>query len=466
MNPRDLLTRIGVRLAKTEIERRVGLALNSTDGFYERASGLERRDRLDYDREEVLRQALEAWRVNPLARRIVELTSQYVVGGGISLGSLHPGVHKFLDAWWNHPFNRMPVRVFELCDELTRAGELFLLVSTDAAGMSYVRAIPAGEISAVETAQNDTEQELSYKQRSGGVGDETTWPAYDPRDDSTDEQGRFKTVMLHYAINRPAGAVRGESDLAPLLRWLARYSAWLEDRARLNRFRQTFLFVVRARFASESERQARQAALNIAPPPPGSILVTDPSEEWSVLNPELDSADAAADGLALKKMIASGSGLPLHFLAEPESATRTTAESAGGPTFRRFEQRQVFFLWLLRDLAHMVVRRRAMVQREVDAPADIQVRGADISGRDNASLSVSAATIAGAMKDLRDRGLIDDAELLRIVYKFAGEVVDVEDLLHAGQRAPSRRPGETGTPSPSRPAGVKVDPISGEIKGF
>ncbi|MDD5371749.1 MAG: hypothetical protein PHQ40_21925, partial [Anaerolineaceae bacterium] len=223
---------------------------------------------------------------------------------------------------------------------------------------------------------------------------------------------------------------------------------------------------VRARFASESERQARQAALNIAPPPPGSILVTDPSEEWSVLNPELDSADAAADGLALKKMIASGSGLPLHFLAEPESATRTTAESAGGPTFRRFEQRQVFFLWLLRDLAHMVVRRRAMVQREVDAPADIQVRGADISGRDNASLSVSAATIAGAMKDLRDRGLIDDAELLRIVYKFAGEVVDVEDLLHAGQRAPSRRPGETGTPSPSRPAGVKVDPISGEIKGF
>ncbi|MDD5371470.1 MAG: hypothetical protein PHQ40_20520, partial [Anaerolineaceae bacterium] len=285
MNPRDLLTRIGVRLAKTEIERRVGLALNSTDGFYERASGLERRDRLDYDREEVLRQALEAWRVNPLARRIVELTSQYVVGGGISLGSLHPGVHKFLDAWWNHPFNRMPVRVFELCDELTRAGELFLLVSTDAAGMSYVRAIPAGEISAVETAQNDTEQELSYKQRSGGVGDEATWPAYDPRDDSTDEQGRFKTVMLHYAINRPAGAVRGESDLAPLLRWLARYSAWLEDRARLNRFRQTFLFVVRARFASESERQARQAALNIAPPPPGSILVTDPSEEWSVLNP-------------------------------------------------------------------------------------------------------------------------------------------------------------------------------------
>ena len=27
--------------------------------------------------------------------------------------------------------------------------------------------------------------------------------------------------MLHYAINRPVGTVRGESDLSPLLRWLS-----------------------------------------------------------------------------------------------------------------------------------------------------------------------------------------------------------------------------------------------------
>jgi len=40
---------------------------------------------MDYDRETVIAQALEAWRVNPLARRIVGLISQYVVGGGISI---------------------------------------------------------------------------------------------------------------------------------------------------------------------------------------------------------------------------------------------------------------------------------------------------------------------------------------------------------------------------------------------
>ena len=32
------------------------------------------RDRYTYDRKEILEQSLEAWRTNPLARRIVELT--------------------------------------------------------------------------------------------------------------------------------------------------------------------------------------------------------------------------------------------------------------------------------------------------------------------------------------------------------------------------------------------------------
>ena len=50
----------------------------------------ESRDRLPYDQQTILQLALEAWRSNPLARRIVELTSQYVVGGGIRISCGHP----------------------------------------------------------------------------------------------------------------------------------------------------------------------------------------------------------------------------------------------------------------------------------------------------------------------------------------------------------------------------------------
>ncbi|HEX9005840.1 MAG TPA: hypothetical protein VF889_01005 [Bacteroidota bacterium] len=486
----NFVTRALRGLFQEEIDQRVKFILTGADGFYDRGAGPDSRDRFDYDREEILRQALEAWRTNPLARRIVELATQYVLGPGLTIESKHEPTHKFINAFWQHPLNQMPMRIFEFCDELTRSGELFLLLSTGADGMSYIRALPAIEVEQVITQENDLSQEVAVIQKAcfdqdhGGTGgsawrESKRWPVYNSLTDLQEDSGAFPTVCLHYAVNRPAGAVRGESDLAPLLRWLTRYSAWLEDRARLNRFRNTFLFVVKGRFASETERAARQTALNAAPPSPGSILVCDESEAWETIHPQLDSGDANTDGLALKKMIASGSGIPLHFLAEPESATRTTAESAGGPTFRHFEQRQTFFVWMISDLLRVIIRRRAMVSRSVRENAPVSVRGADISGRDNAAMSVAAATIVGAFTEMRDRGLIDDAELLRVVYKFAGEVGDVEELLKRGSSAPNvseknpndhKAPGPNGKGptkpgQPGKPAGIKVNPVSGDLKG-
>jgi hypothetical protein len=322
------------RLFGTEIRRQVraGLADETDTTFYLGASHLDgsERDRLPVDRDSTLELALEAWRVNPLARRLVELTSQYVVGGGIRLHCKHTATAAFLNAFWGHRLNRMAVRAAEWCDELTRSGNLFVLLSTDASGMSYVRAVPAADIAEIYARPNDIEQPLGFFPRATHeVPEPQPWAAYDQAADSRNADGSFPPVMLHYAVNRPVGAQWGEPDLAPVLRWLSRYANWLEDRARLNRFRTAFLYVVRSRFASESDRLARQQKLNANPPSPGSILVADESESWEVISPKLEADEAGADGLALKKMVAAGAGVPLHFLAEPESSTRTTAEAAG-----------------------------------------------------------------------------------------------------------------------------------------
>jgi hypothetical protein len=223
---REIAKRIFAKDINGEVDRRVKLALIEADGFYEgRLEGADKRDRLDYDREGILRQTLEAWRTNPLARRLVQLTSQYVVGGGLAVTCRHAQTAAFLKEWWGHRFNQGDMRAVEWCDELVRSGELFFLLSTDAAGMTYVRAVPAIAIEDVFTSHNDVQQETGYLEKpAGGValGEGCRWPAYDPLDDARDEEGAFPAVMVHYAINRPAGAVRGESDLAPLLRWLAR----------------------------------------------------------------------------------------------------------------------------------------------------------------------------------------------------------------------------------------------------
>src|SRR5579859_3721911 len=490
-----------------EITRRVQLAVqaldDTRDAIISGQSQLER-DRFTADREEILRDALLAWRTNPLAKRIVSLTTQYVIGEGIKLEAKHEPTNDFLKAWWTHRLNRMPVRSEEWCDELTRAGNLIVLVSTDQAGMSYVRALPATQVQTIITRPNDVEQPLAIVEKmqwgaslvASGVGVANqplfnagaapyittsgsnergespapgapndgsgapgrgpwTWPAYDEATDCQNPDGTFPTVALHYAINRPVAAAWGESDLAPLLRWLARYSNWLEDRARLNRFRQAFMYVVSAAFQSKADRLARQAEINANPPTPGAVLVKDDTETWEVIQPSLAAHDAGEDGLALKKMISAGSGNPLHFLAEPESATRTTAEAAGGPTFRHYEQRQNYFLWMLEDVARVVLARRGLVDPAVNLAERITLTGSDISARDNAALAQAAGLIATAFTNLRDRQIIDDAELLRLVYRFCGENVDVQAMLKRGAAAPAPTlpipPATAGARDPNAP---------------
>ncbi len=429
----SLAERLLERWVAPRVEARARLMLTDADGFYAGRQAHENRDRADYDREAVLSQAMEAWRLNPLARRLVSLTGQYVVGGGIRVSSPDPEVNHFLQEWWNHPLNNLPLQIFEWCEELSRAGELFLTLSTDAAGMTYVRAIPAAQIDEVLTRENDLHQETGYVEKDtstgGGLQDGRRWKAYNPLEDAPGPDGAFEAAMLHYAVNRPPGALRGESDLAPLLKWLGRYSSWLEDRVRLNRYRQIFLFMVTARFASEAERLARQTALNANPPGPGSILVTDESETWSVIRPELDSYEAREDGLAIKKMIASGAGVPLHFLAEPEGTNRTTAESAGGPTFRHYEQRQEFFTLLVKDVARAAVRRQAVFDRRLNPLSPVEVSGTDLSARDNIALAQASGQVILAYIQLYEKGLIGKRELVRLAYRFVGETVDPQAVL-------------------------------------
>ncbi len=54
---------------------------------------------------------------------------------------------------------------------------------------------------------------------------------------------------------------------------------------------------------------------------------------------------------------------------------------------------------------------------------------------DNLQLEQAAAAIVGAFSQLHDKGLIGDADLVELSYRFAGELVDVEAVLARGRSA-------------------------------
>jgi hypothetical protein len=440
-NNQTLAGRIAHRLLQTKFGRVLASELKASpitdNNFFANGMSGNYRDRFNYDRTKIQEECLRAWRINPLARRIVNLISQFVVGDGVSFECDHKATQKFIDVWFNHPLNRLPSQLKSWKDEGTRSGNLFFLFTVDKlTGMSSVRAVPADLIDEIQTADNDVMQETYFTRKQIN---ESPWPAYDPNA----EQEMF---MVHFADNRPVGTTWGEPDMAPMLPWIGRFSTWLEDRARLNHFRNSIMYVLRLKGAvAAKDKDTRAAELNANPPKPGSVLVTDEGEDWGILTPQLDSFDASLDGLALKRMVAAGIGFPLHWLAEPEGSTRTTAEAAGTPSFKTLKDLQNTFLDMLVSLVKIALEIRKRYEPRIRTDVEIHARGADITERDNANLALAASRIMPVVSELFDRNGIDENEFLRLVYRMAGEVYDPDKSVPTMLKAPLKQAQQPGT---------------------
>ena len=393
-------------------------------------------DRYSWDRKKIFSEALRAWRVNPIARRIVRLTSSFLIGKGLTIKCEDEATQKFLQAWWNDPLNKFKKNIPRWVDENTRAGNLFFLFTVQENGMTHVRAVPAEQVEEIITKDNDIEQETKFARDAAGID---AWEAYD----KNSEQPVF---MLHFAINQPVGSVWGEGDLPPLLVWIGRYSTWLEDRVRLNHFRSVFMYIVAGQWKNEEERKKREREINANPPKPGSVLVTDASEQWGILSSQLDSFDASVDGLAIKKHILSGLGYPMHWFAEPEGSNKTTAEAAGTPTFRTLEESQDELFDILIEMGRVAAEVRARKDKSIKPEAKIWIEGPDITERDNATLALALGRAYPNLADLFDRDGIDAKEFMRLVYKTFAEVWTGKEPKI--KKKPLVKPSETAPTTP------------------
>lgn len=372
------------------------------------------------------RDALDAWRTNPLARRLVSLVTAYTVGDGIRLSSTHAQFDSFLRAFQAQATpGGIESDLADWSDELCRCGELFLALFPDTAtGMSLVRAIPAQAIDEIRWLEGDYRTELAYRDISGGVGAEHWW-----RSPAHPEVGWDEPVLLHFAVNRPVGALRGESDLAPILPWLRRYSRWLEDRVRLNASVRAFLWVVNApaRVRAQLAEQFRQ------PPEAGTVILADENERWSAVSPNLHATDSAADGRAIRWMIAAGGpGTALLDLGEGEDSNLATGQVMQEQKRRFLRRRQRVLVQMLSHLALTAYARHAAL---TGAPAavtsdDLTVDAPDISPEDNAQLAQAAQAMVAALQGmaaLTGQGPAYRRMALRLFARFAGESLGVEE---------------------------------------
>ena len=435
----------------------VSVRIDDSSGWDPLLAGYGPADRPWAERRDDLDDALEAWRSNFYARRIVNLITAYVVGPGIQIGSTKPRIASFVTDFMTHPQNHITQRMGEMCNELTRSGELFPVLFTNKIdGMSYVRFIPASRIREIDTDPDDYEKELRYCQVTNDP-DATWWLSPDnPAANAKDAAGELPPVMLHFSINKPIGGTRGEGDLLPVLPWCRRYSEWLADRVRLNRLR-TRQGMLDLSIADDTMVEQKKAQLRTDNPWQYGIYVHGSGEELNLHNLQIAADDAEKDGRVLRLAIATGANMALHYLGEGEATNYATAKEMGEPTSRFFSDRQTDFTGMIIALIEAAYRRKVAAGRAA-WPADddtaITSEAPEIARADNASLATAAAQMVTALSEMRRRGWIDDKAATTLALKAAGELIsedDVAEMVDATEPLPEPVPSQPFQPNRSTP---------------
>jgi hypothetical protein len=134
-------------------------------------------------------------------------------------------------------------------------------------------------------------------------------------------------------------------------------------------------------------------------------------------------------------MIAAGAGLPEHYLSDSSQGNRATAAEMSLPTLLKFQRRQRLVRRIICCLLDRVIaeaQQAGRLDRQRDSRYDVTFPEIDVEDNQQLAGSVNALVTA------RHQGWLSDETAMRLLFKFAGEEIDVHSELQRVQAASQR----------------------------
>jgi hypothetical protein len=310
-------------------------------------------------REYVLTNTHAAYARNPIANRACKYVASFVVGEGFNLACKAKEVKEVLEAFIDSEDNQIRTYERQAPIDLMVDGEILLRYfrgegDTD----GQIAAVPQRpwECQYIETERGFFRRRTNYRfQRFLTKGDSWTDGGQTEIEDVPADQ------ILHVAINRHGYELRGRPELYAVLPWLRGYKEWLENRARQNHWRTSFMWFVQVK-TTAANAIASVAARWRRPPTPGSVAVESDAVNVMPLNNPVAAGDASEDGRQIKLMSAVGFGLPEYMLSDGSNANLASSTSQQLPALVTFADMQ---RTLIEELWYPLFKR--VVQDAIDA---------------------------------------------------------------------------------------------------
>ena len=406
------------------------------------------------------------YKSNPIAKRIIDLTAEYVVGDGIKYVAEDPKVQEILDAHWADGTNNWSINQFTRVRDLGLTGELCI--------PAYVNPnnghVTLGNIDTsliddiIEDPENNMKQHLVVLRRMPNEDHRRAYKVIDcsNAEFGTKEFGRlvglntdtitggeFKVgdvieprngsgygdkvlisgACFFFTINNPMTANRGWSDLLPDMDWIDAHDQFLFSS--VEKAIESSKYVLDITLQGKNEQQIREWLRNQRPLKPGERFAHNENVTQEFKTPDLRLEDSASLASVLKNHVLAGAGLPPVWFAET-LGSRASAPEMTEPAYRHLRMRQRYIAHIMTKIFRYVLdqsiihgrlrqdgRRADRSLAEIES-ASFYLRMPEVSIRDQRANAIAIKSISNALKDAIGNGFMEQEEAQRIFKRYLG----------------------------------------------
>lgn len=333
-----------------------------------RTLGLAHRDLNPQTLHRAMDMCVGLYRSNPIAHRSIRILTSYLAGDGYELTSTSPEVEAVLADFEKSPRNRLDRHGRSYARDWLLMGEAPHPVATDEMGNTTLGYIDPTTIDRVERSplNNMILERIIVKD---GTGKEYPLEIAQTVGDASDPAaGLLKGDVLFYPLDRIAASTRGTPYLLPSLDWLDAYDQILWEMLERQKALRAFFWDAKVE-GDENDLIKVRAQVGDQPPKTGSVRWHTAAVDYTAVSPNLGTGEDVAGARYQLRHLATGVGLPPHWLSDPEDANRSTAERMDIPAMRQLSDLQAEWQYNVTEMATFALHQKViagMLKRTVD----------------------------------------------------------------------------------------------------
>jgi hypothetical protein len=234
--------------------------------------------------------------------------------------------------------------------------------------------------------------------------------------DETGATHEYVGSCFLWQINKLSTAERGNSDLTCVIDYLDALDQMHFSEIDRNQLAKTIVFDVAIESGDETVVQQRMKELHANPPKPGTVIVHNNKEVWTIPSATLNAWDYQAFVEVIWNHIAASTGIPKHWIAATVDVNKATATEMSEPTIKTLETRQRFVIEMLQELCSFALDQAELAGRistrrtspgRLPTAWPLKVTAPEIRTRDMAASAKAISDLSTGLSGLITAGIVD-----------------------------------------------------------